>query len=192
MSTPTRPTRAPTLIDNDHWPDDERDDLDLDWQAYMMTAEDDVVEGPRLLGIMDSACSRTCHGSEWGDMYRSFLTDKGLVWEELRADVHVRGIGGQCTRAYKWPVGLYRRPGEILSLEIPGSSTPLLLSRQTQKTLGAVLDFANQLVDLTSLGSESTGRNQGRLQVDTLLWTSRPSHQEATQGCDVEVKNLQG
>ena len=107
-----------------------------------------------MLGILDSACTRTFHGSEWGDAYRSFLTDAGLAWEELQTDVAVRGIGGrvQCTRAVKWPVGLYGRPGEILSLEIPNSSTPLLLSRQTQKTLGCVLDFAEELVDLRSLG----------------------------------------
>ena len=65
-----------------------------------------------VLGILDSACSRNCHGSEWGDAYRSFLTNAGLAWEELQADVAVRGIGGrvQCTRAFKWPVGLYGRP----------------------------------------------------------------------------------
>ena len=66
-------------------------------------------------------------------------------------------------RAIKWPVGLFGRAGEILSLEIPDSSTPLLLSRQTQKTLGAVLDFANEEVDLSSLGAykQKTEKAQG-------------------------------
>ena len=154
-SEPSAPASWPTQAD-----------LDLDWQAYMMEdAAPTTDDGQKLLGIMDSACSRTCHGSEWGDKYRSYLTKKGIRWEELRADVAVRGIGGrvECTRAIKWPVGLFGRAGEILSLEIPDSSTPLLLSRQTQKTLGAVLDFANEEVDLSSLGvyKQKTEKAQG-------------------------------
>ena len=151
--------------------DDEPDqELDIDWQAYMM--EEPVESEPRcggsrhvpgagrwekswglavpggpetctadtdtgcVLGILDSACSRTCHGSEWGDAYRSFLTNAGLAWEELQTDVAVRGIGGrvQCTRAVKWPVGLYGRPGEILSLEIPNQHAASAQPPDTEDT----------------------------------------------------------
>ena len=130
---PPAPVPAGPLADDE--PDQE---LDIEWQAYMMEdtgcrhylrgvpeGKGDYLRGVpegkgdtgSVLGILDSACTRTCHGSEWGDAYRSFLTDAGLAWEELQADVAVRGIGGrvQCTpssgqldctvgpaRSYRW------------------------------------------------------------------------------------------
>ena len=52
---------------------------------------------------------------------------------------------------YRWPVGLYGKVGDIASIEIPDSAAPLLLSRQTQVTLGAVVDLPNQSVTMRSI-----------------------------------------
>ncbi len=49
-------------------------------------------------------------------------------------------------------VGIFGRPGDITSIEIPDSPMPLLLSRQAQKTLGTVLDFDQPTVSMKTLG----------------------------------------
>eukprot|EP00969_Alexandrium_andersonii_P327625 14477940-Alexandrium_andersonii.AAC.1 len=65
----------------------------------------------------------------------------------------MRGVGGsvRCSVAHKWPVGLFGRPGEILSVEVPDSEAPLLLSRATQRSLGCVIDLGCDQVDFRAL-----------------------------------------
>eukprot|EP00969_Alexandrium_andersonii_P206146 9108161-Alexandrium_andersonii.AAC.1 len=69
------------------------------------------------MGILDTACARTMHGAAWGEKFRKYLSDIGLSWETEDVNVSMRGVGGsvRCSVAYKWPVGFFGRPGEILS-----------------------------------------------------------------------------
>ena len=107
----------------------------IDWTAYPV----EIVENPteetvynvskssNFHGVLDTACARTCHGSEWGDRFRAYLDEKGIAYECVAIDVTIRGVGGRvrCTKMYRWPCGLFGKPGEIASIEIPDSAAPL-------------------------------------------------------------------
>ena len=130
-------------------------ELELDnWTAYVAEGEAAADDEKDYLGILDSACSRTCHGDAWGNRFRAWLDGLGIEYAVVPVLIVVCGIGGRahCDKAYRWPCGIFGRPGEIMSIEIPDSPTPLLLSRQTQKTLGTVLDFDQATVSMKTLG----------------------------------------
>ena len=107
-------------------------ELELDdWTAYVAEGEAAADDEKDYLGILDSACSRTCHGDAWGNRFRAVLDGLGIEYVVVPVSIVVRGIGGRvhCDKAYRWPCGIFGRPGEIMSIEIPDSPTPLLLSR---------------------------------------------------------------
>ena len=112
-----------------------------------------------MLAILDTGCNVTCHGSEW---LMRYCQTTGLDIPELLPvpDNGVRGIGGNISigGARELPVsfalenGDYAR-GTMYSLELSGSSAPLLLSIKSQKQLGFKIDIANHVVESTVLGS---------------------------------------
>ena len=92
-------------------------ELELDdGTAYVAEGEAAADDERDYLGILDSACTRTCHGDAWGNRFRALLDAMGIEYAVVPLQIVVRGIGGrvECDKAYRWPCGILRRPGEIM------------------------------------------------------------------------------
>ena len=81
------------------------------------------------------------------------MVSAGIEWGVIITNVVIRVVGGrvQCARVFRWPVGLFGGAGEVFSTETPDSATPLVLSRQTQATLGTVLRIDSDTVDVKTI-----------------------------------------
>eukprot|EP00971_Amphidinium_carterae_P351905 6492330-Amphidinium_carterae.2 len=105
--------------------------------------------------VLDTACTSTLHGEKWAQKLRVLLTQQGLEPKEEPVHVSVQGVGGESvevTRAVIWPIAIAGKQGQIRSLELPESWTPLLLSRVAQEQLGTVLNLGSKVVDFVQLG----------------------------------------
>ena len=104
------------------------------------------------VAVVDTACMTTLHGKDWGDKFREHLVTYGVAWQEVRIHVFVNGVGGKvlCSKAVRWPVGIYGVAGEIVSLEI-GGSVPSPFSRPAQEKLGFHLHAKQATVDIEAL-----------------------------------------
>ena len=100
-------------------------------------------------------CTSTMHGDEWLERFRKILNKYGLDVVTHDCSVRYRFGGGEKKRATKCdvlPVGIGGANGEISSNRIPDSPTKMLLSLQTQISLGMVLDLAAGKADFKALG----------------------------------------
>ena len=118
--------------------------------AAMVTEEVLLVSSPGY-GIIDSGCSRTLIGQQTlGDFMRLYQERK-MTMPESRPQQNLFRFGnGQeelSEKVVSMPVMIHGQPGRIEAAIIKGSA-PLLLSRNTLKSLGAKLDFAAETVEL--------------------------------------------
>ena len=118
--------------------------------AAMVTEEVYLVSSPGY-GIIDSGCSRTLIGQQTlGDFMRMYQERKMSVPESRPQQNLFRFGNGQeelSERVVSMPVVIHGQSGRIEAAVIKGNA-PLLLSRNTLKSLGARLDFAAETVEL--------------------------------------------
>ena len=95
-------------------------------------------------GIIDSGCGKTLMGqSTLNALFRKY-SDLGQPLPTLRSEEHLFRFGNQneelAQYAVTLPLGIGGRAGVVDAAIIKGTA-PLLLSRSTMRSLGAVLDF---------------------------------------------------
>ena len=112
-----------------------------------------VCKEDHLIAVLDSGCNKTCHGEQWLVKYMESL---GLDSVPLSQDDlgSFKGIGGKVevngTRHLNVSFELDEGGmaiGDIDSMELKGSSAPLLLSIMDQRKLGLVLDLGPEIPD---------------------------------------------
>ena len=118
--------------------------------AAMVTDEVLLVSSPGF-GIIDSGCSRTLIGQQTlGDFMRLYQ-DRRMSVPESRPQQNLFRFGnGQeelSEKVVSMPVIIHGQSGRIEAAVIKGKA-PLLLSRNTLKSLGAKLDFVAETVEL--------------------------------------------
>lgn len=102
-------------------------------------------------GIIDSGCGKTLIGQDTLNSLFRMLAEAGQPIPSLRQDQHVFRFGNQheelSTCSVTLPVGINGRLGWVEASVIKGTA-PLLLSRNTMKSLGAILDFQKETLSL--------------------------------------------
>eukprot|EP00971_Amphidinium_carterae_P084355 1669615-Amphidinium_carterae.1 len=109
--------------------------------AMMAEVGDDNATAEVGVCVLDTACTCTLHGVEWGNRFRAALAELGLSPKEEQVSFRVRGINGAptiATRRIVWPVGIGGQAGQISSL--------------AQAELGTVLDVEANVADFNRLG----------------------------------------
>ena len=116
----------------------------------MVTEEVLLVSSPGF-GIIDSGCSRTLVGQQTLNEFMRLYQEKEMDVPESRPQQNLFRFGnGQeelSERVVSMPVRLHGKRGRIEAAIIKGRA-PLLLSRNTLKSLDAKLDFAAETVSL--------------------------------------------
>ena len=123
--------------------------------AYMVSDETETEE---LYVILDTGCNNTCHGSRWME---KFMRYTGMQPELMPAEGRFRGVGGKVEVSGKRSIPVCVKtlddelvPGNITSIELDNSDTPLLLSSNAQKSLGFVLDMSEYAAYSKTLDKE--------------------------------------
>ena len=118
--------------------------------AAMVTDEVLLVSSPGF-GIIDSGCSRTLVGQQTLNDFMRLYQEKEMDVPESKPQQNLFRFGnGQeelSERAVSMPVRLHGKRGRIEAAIIKGRA-PLLLSRNTLKSLDAKLDFAAETASL--------------------------------------------
>ena len=118
--------------------------------AAMVTDEVLLVSSPGF-GIIDSGCSRTLVGQQTLNDFMRLYQEKEMDVPESKPQQNLFRFGnGQeelSERVVSMPVRLHGKRGRIEAAIIKGRA-PLLLSRNTLKSLDAKLDFAAETVSL--------------------------------------------
>ena len=138
--------------------------------TYMVSQDDGKEETDELYVILDTGCNNTCHGSEWMQRFIKFTGQEPAL---RPAEGRFRGVGGKVEVAGKRDIPVQMKtldedyvPGSITSIELAESSTPLLLSSHAQRSLGIMLDMAENTV-YSKIG-QGVGDGFGE-------WTSSPT-----------------
>ena len=138
--------------------------------TYMVSQDDGKEEIDELYVILDTGCNNTCHGSEWMQRFIKFTGQEPAL---RPAEGRFRGVGGKVEVAGKRDIPVQMKtldedyvPGSITSIELAESSTPLLLSSHAQRSLGIMLDMAENTV-YSKIG-QGVGDGFGE-------WTSSPT-----------------
>ena len=102
-------------------------------------------------GIIDSGCGKTLIGQETlNSLFRLYAEAKQSL-PELRREEHLFRFGNQNEEMAKYavtlPIWINGRAGTVDASVISGTA-PLLLSRNTMKSLKAVLDFQQETLVL--------------------------------------------
>ena len=128
--------------------------------GYMAQHHQECGSEDNLVAILDTGCNATCHGSEW---LKQYLKATGAPEPPLQpcSGPGMKGIGGQMKLvgkrefevSFEMKNGDFAR-GTLVSLEIASFDAPLLLSVESQKQLGFVIDLNHQNVHSTVLGSD--------------------------------------
>ncbi|CAE7485137.1 RE2 [Symbiodinium sp. CCMP2592] len=118
----------------------------VDFHRYALAKKREEHED-HLLAVLDTGCNQTCHGSDW---LRSYCRASGVEptpLEETEA-TGLNGIGGKVRSVGKrtFTITLQLQDGTLAegtveSIELAGSTAPLLLSCRAQKQMGLVLDL---------------------------------------------------
>ena len=118
----------------------------------------DETETEELYVILDTGCNNTCHGSRWME---KFMRYTGMQLELMPAEGRFRGVGGKVEVSGKRYIPVCMKtlddelvPGNITSIELDNSDTPLLLSSNAQKSLGFVLDMSEHTAYSKTLDKE--------------------------------------
>ena len=102
-------------------------------------------------GVIDSGCGKTLIGQDTLNTVFRLLQEKGQTIPTLRKERHLFRFGNQNEEmseyAVKIPIGIGGRIGHVDASVIAGSA-PLLLSRNTMRSLGAVLNFDKETLAL--------------------------------------------
>ena len=125
-------------------------------EAYMV--QDDDRSSEEIYVILDTGCNNTCHGSRWMEKFVNYM---GMQPELQSAEGRFRGVGGKVEVAGKRTIPVCMKtldeefvPGNITSIELENSDTPLLLSSAAQKALGFVLDMSEYTAYSKTLDKE--------------------------------------
>ena len=113
-------------------------------------------------GIIDSGCGKTLIGqSTLNELFRKYA-EIGQQLPELRREEHLFRFGNQneelAQYAVTLPIGIGGRGGQVDASVIKGTA-PLLLSRSTMRSLGAVLDFQKETLSLSGAKPEKLQTN---------------------------------
>ena len=113
-------------------------------------------------GIIDSGCGKTLIGqSTLNALFRQYA-EIGRQLPELRREEHLFRFGNQneelAQYAVTLPIGIGGRGGQVDASVIKGTA-PLLLSRSTMRSLGAVLDFQKETLSLSGAKPERLKTN---------------------------------
>ena len=120
---------------------------------------DDSPAGPEqdLVCVLDTGCNVTCHGDRWLRRYVE-LTRQEMPELEQDHGGGFRGIGGRVQSLGVRELSLCLElaggglaHGELRSVELGDSDTPLLLSLETQRRLGLVLDLNREVAHSQAL-----------------------------------------
>ena len=111
------------------------------------------------VGIVDSGCGKSVIGRRTLDRYLSALpVDQGSV--KYQDDKHLFRFGNGTIETSKQsvelPVGIGGRRGSLHASVLDGKAeeAPLLVSKPALRSLGAVLDFENSVLQLKSIGTD--------------------------------------
>eukprot|EP00435_Cladocopium_sp_Y103_P056355 s943_g19.t1 len=113
-------------------------------------------------GIIDSGCGKTLIGqSTLNALFRKYA-DAGFPLPDLRQEEHLFRFGNQNEEVARFavtlPIGIGGRVGSVEASIIKGTA-PLLLSRNTMRSLGAVLDFQKETLSLAGSKPEKLQTN---------------------------------
>ena len=129
-----------------------RPEKDRVHRAAMVTQSDEVllVSSPGF-GILDSGCSRTLIGQDTLNQFMRMYHDLRFELPEEREQSNLFRFGnGQeelSEKVVSMPVMIHGRRGRVEAAVIKGNA-PLLLSRNTLRSLKAVLNFAQETLSL--------------------------------------------
>ena len=121
----------------------------------------------RLVGALDSACNRTCTGSEWLAGFLSGLREapaeiRALVRQEEEHETFRFGNGGTQVSLRRWRLPFV--VGDVLMCVwvsvVPVNSLGLLLGRDFLEAIGANLDFARKMLTCDWIASKPTTLKQ--------------------------------
>eukprot|EP00435_Cladocopium_sp_Y103_P008459 s2127_g2.t1 len=123
------------------------------WEA-LEPNETMLVSSPGF-GIIDSGCGRTLIGQTTLGAFYRLLADGGRPLPTLKKESNLFRFGnGQeelSEKVVQLPIGIHGRSGTVEAAVIKGKGdAPLLLSRSTMKSLGAVMDFAKETLSVQS------------------------------------------
>ena len=127
-----------------------------------------------ILAILDTGRNATCYGASWLRKYCVVVGCEPAL--QPVAGSGMKGFGGKMKLAGQRTLGLsfelengdYAR-GTMTSLEIGDSDAPLLLSIETQRQLGFVIDLNKKKVSSDILGSNVKVVNRGGLMAIPLI-----------------------
>eukprot|EP00435_Cladocopium_sp_Y103_P046401 s3767_g13.t1 len=109
-----------------------------------------LVSSPGL-GIIDSGCGRTLIGQQTLGAFYRLLAERKKPMPTLKRECNLFRFGnGQQEMSEKvvvLPLGIHGKPGTVEAGVIAGDA-PLLLSRSTMRSLGAVLDFCSETLSI--------------------------------------------
>ena len=119
------------------------------WEAC--AAEESMLVSSPGFGIIDSGCGKTLIGQSTLATYMRMLYDMGKPSPTLKQESTLFRFGnGQeevSDRVATLPVGIHGHSGTVEAAVIKGDA-PLLLSRNTMRSLRAVMDFAAETVSI--------------------------------------------
>ena len=124
------------------------------YMALDPEAADASPPGPEqdLVCVLGTGCNVTCHGDRW---LRRFveLTRQEMPALEQDHGGRFRGMGGrvQSLGVRELNLCLELAEGELRSVELAESDTPLLLSLEAQRRLGLVLDLNREIAHSQAL-----------------------------------------
>ena len=117
-----------------------------------------LLEESKGYAILDCGCATTVCGEEWLGAYVSTLSDEDRFKIEIEHSTQMFTFGDGKTmtsmRKVKLPCWMGGVAGEITT-DVVDCKIPLLLSRQSMKNIGMVLDFS---MDTATVGSSNSRR----------------------------------
>eukprot|EP00435_Cladocopium_sp_Y103_P016924 s2219_g4.t1 len=123
-------------------------------------------------GIIDSGCGKTLIGQSTLNSLFRMLAEADQPIPSLRPEQHVFRFGNQHEEVSKCtvtlPIGINGKLGMVDASVIKGTA-PLLLSRNTMKSLGAILDFQKETLSLAGGKPQSLVVNEAGQYVISIM-----------------------
>ena len=127
--------------------------------ANAMVAKAGTMEEMKCMALSDTCCARSVAGDEWAQLHMRHLHAQGadaLIVPEKRPFRF--GAGPRVYSSYSMVIPLVVNGAKVvpwIRVSVVPQQAPLLLSKSTLKSLGAVLDLAGGRLELATLGTRT-------------------------------------